>query len=61
MYTSPMSNTRPISKTAQALALVQSGQASVREAAKQHNISPQSVYRLMRYRRDNPPCPVCGR
>jgi molybdopterin/thiamine biosynthesis adenylyltransferase len=49
------------SKTAQALELVQSGQATVRQAAAQFNITPQSIYRLMAYRKDNPPCPTCGR
>jgi tRNA(Ile2) C34 agmatinyltransferase TiaS len=52
---------RQKSKTAQALELVQSGQMTVRQAAAQFNITPQSVYRLMAYRKDNPPCPTCGR
>lgn len=56
-----MNNKRTPSKTAQALALVESGTATVRQAAKMLDISPQSIYRLMRYRKDNPPCPTCGR
>jgi molybdopterin/thiamine biosynthesis adenylyltransferase len=49
------------SKTTQALELVQSGQATVRQAAAQFNITPQAIYRLMAYRRVNPACPTCGR
>jgi molybdopterin/thiamine biosynthesis adenylyltransferase len=57
-YNRPM---KQKSKTAQALELVQSGQATLRQAAAQFNITPQSIYRLMAYRKDNPPCPTCGR
>jgi transposase len=48
------------SRTAQALALVDEGM-SVRNAAVIFEISPQSIYRLIAYRRNNPPCPVCGK
>lgn len=48
------------SRTAQALQLVQQGM-SVRNAAAIHDITPQSIYRLMAYRMNNPACPVCGR
>ena len=48
------------SRTAQALQLVQQGM-SVRNAAAIHDITPQSIYRLMAYRINNPTCPVCGR
>lgn len=48
------------SRTAQALQLVQQGM-SVRNAAAVHNITPQSIYRLMAYRINNPTCPVCGK
>lgn len=51
---------RPPTRTAQALALVQQGM-TVRKAAAQCNVSPQAVYRLMHYRRENPACPMCGR
>lgn len=48
------------SRTAQALQLVQQGM-SVRNAAAIHDITPQSIYRLMAYRMNNPACPVCGK
>lgn len=48
------------SRTAQALQLVTEGM-SVRNAAAIYAITPQSIYRLMAYRKNNPACPVCGR
>jgi molybdopterin/thiamine biosynthesis adenylyltransferase len=48
------------SRTARALHAVNEGM-SVRNAALVYDISPQSIYRLMAYRRENPPCPVCGK
>lgn len=48
------------SRTAQALQLVTEGM-SVRNAAAIYEITPQSIYRLMAYRKSNPACPVCGR
>ena len=48
------------SRTAQALQLVTEGM-SVRNAAAIYDITPQSIYRLIAYRKNNPACPVCGR
>ena len=48
------------SRTAQALALVQSG-VPVGKAAKEFGIRPQSVYRLIKYRAAKPACSVCGK
>jgi molybdopterin/thiamine biosynthesis adenylyltransferase len=48
------------SRTAQALHAVNEGM-SVRNAALVYAITPQSIYRLMAYRKSNPACPVCGR
>ena len=52
--------TKEASRTAQALQLVTDGM-SVRNAAAIFEITPQSIYRLMAYRKKNPACPVCGR
>lgn len=51
---------RKPSRTAQALDRVNEGM-SVRNAAAIYDITPQSIYRLMAYRKNNPACPVCGR
>jgi hypothetical protein len=48
------------SRTAQALQLVNEGM-SVRYAARIYELTPQSVYRLMAYRKENPACKLCGR
>jgi transposase len=48
------------SRTAQALHHVNQGM-SVRNAAVIFEISPQSIYRLIAYRKNNPACPVCGK
>ena len=61
MYNAPMTKKRPPSKTAQALEQVNAKAMTVREAAQHFNITPQAIYRLMAYRKDNPPCPMCGR
>jgi transposase len=60
MMKKPHDHQKKPSRTAQALALVNEGM-SIRNAAVIHDISPQSIYRLMAYRRNNPPCPVCGK
>lgn len=52
--------TKEPSRTAQALQHVLDGM-SVRNAAAIFDITPQSIYRLMAYRKSNPACPVCGR
>jgi molybdopterin/thiamine biosynthesis adenylyltransferase len=52
--------TKEPSRTAQALQLVTDGM-SVRNAAAIYEITPQSIYRLMAYRKSNPACPVCGK
>lgn len=52
--------TKEASRTSQALQLVTDGM-SVRNAAAIFEITPQSIYRLMAYRKKNPACPVCGR
>lgn len=51
---------REPSRTAAAMQLVNDGM-SVRNAAAIYDITPQSIYRLMTYRKNNPACPVCGR
>lgn len=48
------------SRTAEALEHVHNGM-SVRNAAAIFDITPQSIYRLMAYRKSNPACPVCGK
>lgn len=52
--------TKEPSRTAQALQHVLDGM-SVRNAAAIFDITPQSIYRLMAYRKSNPACPVCGK
>lgn len=52
-------NRKP-SRTAAAMQLVNDGM-SVRNAAAIYDITPQSIYRLMAYRKNKPACPVCGR
>lgn len=56
-----MQKTRTISKTAQALEQVNAKTMTVREAAAHFGIAPQSVYRLIAYRKIHPLCPTCGR
>jgi hypothetical protein len=60
MMKKPHDHKKKPSRTAQALHAVNEGM-SVRNAALVHDITPQSIYRLMAYRRNNPPCPVCGK
>jgi molybdopterin/thiamine biosynthesis adenylyltransferase len=60
MMKKPHDHKKKPSRTAQALHAVSEGM-SVRNAALVYDISPQSIYRLMAYRRENPPCPVCGK
>lgn len=55
-----LTKTKEPSRTAQALQHVLDGM-SVRNAAAIFDITPQSIYRLMAYRKSNPACPVCGR
>lgn len=60
MSKNPMNKPKEPSRTAAALQLVNEGM-SVRNAAAIYDITPQSIYRLIAYRRNHPPCPTCGK